>query len=60
MQNESLSVGTKVRVREDNQKAHLRGRVGTVMAIYQSSGRRAVHVRLDDGRWQLFWLRDLE
>ena len=47
-------------MREDCEKAHLRGLLGTVMATYQSSGLHAVHVRLDDGRWRLFWLRDLK
>jgi hypothetical protein len=60
MENKRLPVSTRVRVREDCQKAHLRGLAGTVMAAYHSSGRHAVHVRLDDGRWQLFWLGDLE
>ena len=38
----------------------MEGMVGTIERIYRSSGRTAVHVRLADGRWQLFWLEELE
>jgi hypothetical protein len=57
---EALGERAGAEVREDCEKAHLRGLLGTVMATYQSSGLHAVHVRLNDGRWQLFWLRDLK
>jgi hypothetical protein len=53
--------GTRVRVRDSAEKAHLRGLKGTIMDTYSSPGRRlAVHVCLDDGRWQLLWAEDLE
>ena len=53
-------IGARVRVLGGRRVPHLEGMVGTIERIYRSSGRTAVHVRLADGRWQLFWLEELE
>lgn len=53
-------VGSRVRILEGARKPQLRGLRGEVMATYGPPERRAAHVRLDDGRWQLLWLEDLE
>ena len=52
-------VGVRVRVRESSAKAELRGLVGTVAKTYGPPERRALHVRFDDGLWQLLWPNDL-
>jgi hypothetical protein len=57
---ERLPEGTRVQVRDSCGKVHQGTVMGTVMATYCSPGRTAVHVRLDDGRWQLLWAEDLE
>lgn len=49
-----------MRVREGHERADLRGRVGTVAKTYATHDRVALHVRFDDGLWQLLWPRDVE
>lgn len=39
---------------------HLLGLLGTIERAYRTSERKALHVRLDDGRWQLLWPREVE
>lgn len=39
---------------------HLSGIVGTIERTYRTSERTALHVRLEDGRWQLLWPREVE
>ena len=48
------------RVRGGCEKAPLRGRVGTVAKAYRAQDRLALHVRFEDGLWQLLWPRDAE
>ena len=60
MRPDEARVGTKVQVREGCEKADLRGRVGVVAKTYGAHGRAALHVRFDDGLWQLLWPRDVE
>lgn len=49
-----------MRVRGGFKKAPLRGRVGTVAKTYRAQDRLALHVRFEDGLWQLLWPRDVE
>ena len=45
-----------MRVSDGRRNRDLDGMVGTVMRMYEASvGRPALHVRLEDGRWQLLW-----
>jgi hypothetical protein len=53
-------VGARVRVRDGHRAPSLVRTVGTITRVYRSSGRTALHVRLDDGRWQLFWPQEVE
>ena len=53
-------VGARVRVCEGCEKAYLRGRVGTVAKTYATHDRVALHVRFQDGLWQLLWPNDVE
>lgn len=53
-------LGARVRVREGCEKSDLRGRVGTVAKMYGAHDRVALHVRFEDGLWQLLWPRDVE
>lgn len=39
---------------------HLSGMVGTIERSYRTSEREALHVRLEDGRWQLLWPQEVE
>lgn len=55
-----MRTGARVRVRGGPRHPSLEGMAGTVMRTYRSSDRTALHVRLDDGRWQLFWPHELE
>jgi len=52
--------GTRVRVMEHHRVEQRRGLVGTVVARYGGEDYVAVDVRLADGRYRLFWPRDLE
>lgn len=49
-----------MRVREDHPKPGLRGLVGVVAKTYGAHDRGALHVRFEDGVWQLLWPRDVE
>ncbi len=60
MRSEEARVGAKVRVRESSAKARLRGMVGTVAKTYGPPEHRALHVRFEDGLWQLLWPAELE
>ena len=52
--------GTRVRVMEHHRVEERRGLVGRVVARYGGEDYVAVDVRLADGRYRLFWPRDLE
>ena len=52
--------GTWVRVMDNHRVEERRGLVGKVVARYGGEGYIAVDVRLADGRYRLFWPRDLE
>lgn len=52
--------GTRVRVTDDHRVEARRGLVGTVVARYGGEEYVAVDVRLTDGRYRLFWPKDLE
>ena len=60
MRSDRARIGATVRVRDGHRRPDLSGMVGTVMRAYVSSGRTALHVRPEDGRWQLFWLPELD
>ena len=60
VRSDEVREGAKVRVREDHPKPGLRGLVGVVAKTYGAHDRRAVHVRFEDGVWQLLWPRDVE
>jgi hypothetical protein len=51
--------GTVVRVRDGHWKSELRGMRGTIQACWGHSEHAMVNVRLEDGRWELFWLPNL-
>lgn len=54
-------IGMWVRVHSGHRNRDLDGMIGTVMHIYgTSSGRTVLHVRLEDGRWQLLWPEEVE
>ncbi len=58
---EEIKPGARVSVVDGHRVPHLLGLLGTIGRSYRSSsGRIAVHVRLDDGRWQLMWPQELE
>jgi len=52
--------GTTVRVMDNHRVAERRGLMGKVVARYGGEEYVAVDVRLADGRYRLFWPRDLE
>jgi hypothetical protein len=53
--------GVRVRVAEDYRKAELRGAVGAVHQIWGNPNfATALLVRLEDGRYELFWHRELD
>ena len=61
MRPEEIQTGARVRVADDRRVPHLLGVRGTVERVYRSSsGRTALHVRLDDGRRQLLWPEELK
>lgn len=49
-----------MRVVDGHRAPHLLGLLGTIERTYKTSERTALHVRLDDGRWQLFWPQEVE
>lgn len=59
MRPQEARVGVRVQVRESSAQVGLRGLVGTVAKTYGPPERRALHVRFDDGLWQLLWPDDL-
>ncbi len=60
MRRREARTGVRVRVRDGARHPSFEGMSGTVMRTYRSSDRTALHVRLDDGRWQLLWPHELE
>jgi hypothetical protein len=60
MRPEEVRTGAKVRVADGHRSPHLLGLLGAIEQIYRTSERTAMHVRLDDGRWQLLWPQELE
>ncbi len=61
MRSEVIQIGARVRVADARRVPHLLGAQGTIERSYNSSsGRTALHVRLDDGRRQLLWPEELE
>ncbi len=50
--------GTRVRVSEGHRRPELRGLLGTVAQSWGSSDYTALLVRLENGRYELFWHRD--
>lgn len=57
---EERQVGVRVWVCACHRNPDLVGTVGTIARVYRSPERTAFHVRLEDGRWQLFWPEELE
>jgi len=60
MRSEEALIGKRVRVREDNRTANLRGQEGTIIRRWGNPAYTALDVFLDDGDWQLFWYHELE
>ncbi len=60
VRSEEARTGVRVRVADGSRIPRLLGAEGTIERIYMSSERTALHVRLDDGRWQLMWPEELE
>ena len=52
--------GTVVRVREGHWKTEFGGMLGTVQACWGTSEHAAVDVLMEDGRFELFWLLNLD
>ena len=52
--------GTVVRVKDGHWKSELRGMRGTIQGCWGHSEHGMVDVRLEDGRWELFWLPNLD
>lgn len=60
MRPEDAHLSLRVRVVVDRRTPHLTGEIGTIERTYtSSSGRMALHVRLEDGRWQLLWPQEV-
>jgi hypothetical protein len=60
MRSEEACVGKRVRVREDQSSASLRGREGTIVQRWGNPGYAALDVLFDEGHWLLFWYHELE
>ncbi len=61
MERHEARLGVRVRVGEDYRKAELRGAVGTVQQIWGNPNyHTALLVRLEDGRYELFWHHELQ
>ena len=60
MQSHEALVGVRVRVLETDRRAELRGMLGTIVHRWGHPEYLALDVRLDDGRWELFWAHGLE
>ena len=54
------SLGTRVRVVEDERRPNYEGMFGTVKARFGSPVFPALDVQLDSGRLELFWFHQLE
>ena len=52
--------GTVVRLREGHWKTEFGGMLGTVQACWGNSEHAAVDVLMEDGRFELFWLLNLD
>ena len=57
---EQATPGMRVRVMEHHRVEERRGLMGKVVARYGGEEYVAVDVRLADGKYRLFWPRDLE
>jgi hypothetical protein len=60
MRSEEAQIGKRVRVREHNRTANLRGQEGTITRRWGNPAYSALDVFLDDGDRQLFWYHELE
>ena len=61
MERHEAQPGVQVRVGEGYRKAELRGALGTVQQIWGDPNyRTALLVRLEDGRYELFWHDELQ
>jgi hypothetical protein len=61
MLSEETRLGARVRIREEYRKPELRGLLGTVQQKWGNPDyHTAVLVRLEDGRYELFWHHELE
>ncbi len=60
MERHEARLGVRVRVGEGYRKAELRGALGTVQQIWGNPNyHTALLVRLEDGRYELFWLHEV-
>lgn len=59
MHSEQLAIGARVRVK-NHRESRRQGLAGTVVHLYGDPYYRAVEVRLEDGRSELFWHHELE
>jgi len=60
LQSHEALIGARVRVLETDRRAELRGMFGTIEHRFGHPEYLALDVRLDDGRWELFWAHGLE
>jgi hypothetical protein len=60
LQSHEALIGARVRVLETDRRPELRGMYGTVEHRFGHPEYLALDVRLDDGRWELFWAHGLE
>lgn len=60
MRGDVTKAGTRVKISDEHMRPDLAGHEGTVERAYRSTGKTALHVRLDDGRWQLLWPHEIE
>jgi hypothetical protein len=61
MRLEEVRLGARVRVREGYRKLEMRGFLGTVEQRWGNPHHHtALFVRLEDGRYELFWDHELE
>jgi hypothetical protein len=60
LQSHEAHIGARVRVLETDRKAELRGMFGTIEHRFGHPEYLALDVRLDDGRFELFWAHGLE
>ena len=60
MRSEEAKVGKRVRIRNDNLTANLRGQEGTIARRWGNPYYTALDVLFDDGNWELFWFHELD